>query len=83
RLRLTMAEKGWRYMSRLWVLVWTAAFFGSASGMVRMSGVIREGSTIDVMLFYTTPILYWISLVALFTGVIFDAIIKTRQSGGN
>ena len=44
RLRSAMTEKGWRYTSRLWVLVWIAVFFGSAIGLVRMSTVIQEGA---------------------------------------
>jgi len=76
RLRSVLAEKGWRYTSRFWVLVWIAVFFGSAIGLVRMSTVIQEGSAIDVMLFYIPPILYWIALVALVTGMILDAVKK-------
>jgi hypothetical protein len=74
RLRSVLAEKGWRYTSYLWVLGWIAIFFGSTSGLLRMSTVIQEGSTIDNMLLYTSAILYWIALVALATGMILDAV---------
>ena len=74
RLRSVLAENGWRYTSHFWVLVWIAVFFGSASGLLRMSTVIQEGSTIDNMLLYTPAILYWIALVALATGMMLDAV---------
>jgi hypothetical protein len=80
RLRSVLAEKGWRYTSDLWVLVWIALFFGSASGLLRMSTVIQEGSAIDNMLLYTPALLYLIALMALVTGMILDAVKKTRQS---
>jgi len=76
RLRSAMTEKGWRYTSRLWVLVWIAVFFGSAIGLARISTVIQEGSAIDNMLLYTSATLYWIALVALVTGMILDAVKK-------
>lgn len=79
RLRSVMAEKGWRYTSRLWVLVWIAFLFGSASGLLRMSTVIQEGSAIDNVLAYTSAIFYWIAPVALVTGMILDVVIKTRR----
>jgi hypothetical protein len=79
RLRSVMAEKGWRYTCRLWVLVWIAVFFGSASGLLRMSMVIEEGSTIDSMLVYTSAILYWIAPVALVAGMILD-VVKRRAN---
>jgi len=83
RLRSAMTDKGWRYTSRLSVLVWIAFFFGSVNGLARMSTVIQEGSAIDVMLFYIPPILYWIALVTLVTAMILDAVIRTRRVGGN
>jgi uncharacterized membrane protein affecting hemolysin expression len=79
RLRSVLAEKGWKYTCHLWVLVWIAVFFGSASGLLRMSMVI-EGSAIDSMLVYTSAILYWIALMALIAGMILDVVKKTRQS---
>jgi hypothetical protein len=77
RLRSVLAEKGWRYTCHLWVLVWIAVFFGSASGLLRMSIVVEEGSTIDCVLSYTSAILYWIALVALVAGMVLD-IVKRR-----
>jgi hypothetical protein len=79
RLRSVLAEKGWRYTSSLWVIVWIAVFFGSASGLLRMSTVIEEGSAIDSMLLYTSAILYWIALVALVAGMILD-VAKRRPN---
>ena len=80
-LRSALAEKGWRYTSRLWVLVWIAVFFGSASGLLRGSTVIQEGSIVDSMLMYSSVILYWIALVALVTGLIIDVAISARRAG--
>ncbi|MCP8312420.1 MAG: hypothetical protein L6M37_05670 [Candidatus Methylarchaceae archaeon HK02M1] len=74
-----MAEKGWRYTSLLWVLVWVAFLFGSAYGLLRMSTVIQEGSAIDNVLSYTSAILYGITPVALVTGMILDDVIRTRH----
>ncbi len=79
RLRSAMAEKGWRYTSLLWVLVWIAFLFGSAYGLLRMSTVIQEGSAIDNVLSYTSAILYGITPVALVTGMILDDVIRTRH----
>jgi hypothetical protein len=79
RLKSAIAEKGWTYTSRFWILVWIALFFGSASGLLRTSTVIQEGSIIDNMLFYTTSTLYFIALAALIAGVILDAVNKARQ----
>ncbi|MEM3699625.1 MAG: hypothetical protein QXL57_02010 [Candidatus Bathyarchaeia archaeon] len=79
RLKSAIAEKGWTYISRFWILVWIALFFGSARGLLKMSTVIQEGSTIDNMLFYTTPTLYFIALAALITGIILDAVNKAHQ----
>ncbi len=77
RLKSAMVEKGWKYTSRFWVLVWIAVFLGSTSGMLRTSTVI-QGGTIDVMLFYATPILYFIAPAALVTGIILDVMTKAR-----
>ena len=78
RLRLALAEKGWRYMSHLWILVWLAAFFGSASGLLRTSTIIQKGSMTENTLLYISAASYWIALAALIAGLILDAIIKTR-----
>lgn len=80
RLRSAMAEKGWKYTSRLWVLVWIAVFFGSAIGLLRMSTVIQEGSVIDNILFYIPPLLDWIALATLVTGIIIDAVTSARRN---
>ena len=74
RLRSAMTGKGWRYTCHLWVLVWMAVFFGSASGLLRMSVVIEEGSRIDSILLYISAILYWIAPVSLVAGMILDAV---------
>ncbi|MDW8004845.1 MAG: hypothetical protein RMI04_08565 [Thermofilaceae archaeon] len=79
RLRYTMAEKGWRYTSRLWIFAWIALFFGSTSGILRESTTIQHGSAIDNMLFYISATLYWFALLAMITGLILDALIKTRK----
>lgn len=76
-LRTAMAEKGWKYTSRFCVLVWIAVFLGSTSGLLRTLTAI-QGSTIDVMLFYATPILYFIALATLVAGIMLDAVTKVR-----
>ena len=78
RLRLMLAEKGWKYTSLLLILVWLAAFFGSASGLLRTSTIIQKGSMIDNMLLYISATSYWIALTALTAGLILDAMTKTR-----
>lgn len=83
RLKAAMAEKGWKYTSRLWVLVWIAVFFGSATGLLRMSTAIQEVSVIDAMLSYASAILDWIAPVAFVTGMVLDAVIRTRRVGRN
>lgn len=75
-----MAEKGFRFTSRPWAIVWVAVFFGSAIGLMRELKVEREGSMIDSMLLYTSAILYWIVLVVLITGLMLDVARKTRNS---
>jgi hypothetical protein len=80
RLRSAMAEKGWKYTSYLWVLVWIAIFFGSASGLLRMSMAIKEGSIIDNILFYTPPILYGIAVTVLVAGMIVDAVKRVQRT---
>lgn len=76
RLRTALVEKGGRYTSRLCILVWIAVFFVSASGLLRASTAIQEGSAIDNMLSYTSAMLIWIALVAIITGIILDASMK-------
>jgi len=81
RLKAAMAEKGWKYTSRLCVLVWIAVFFGSSTGLLKMSTAIQEVSVIDAMLSYASAILYWIAPVAFVTGMVLDAVIRTRRVG--
>jgi hypothetical protein len=81
RLKAAMAEKGWKYTSRLCVLVWIAVFFGSSTGLLKMSTAIQEVSVIDATLSYASAILYWIAPVAFVTGMVLDAVIRTRRVG--
>jgi len=83
RLRLAIAEKGWKYTSTLGVLPWVAVLFSSVYVLLGELMVIQKGGTVDNALLYTLAILYWIVLVALVTGIILDAVIRARRAGEN
>jgi hypothetical protein len=75
-LRLTIAEKGWKYTSALGTLPWIAVLFNSAYVLLRELTVIQKGGAVDSMSLYTLAIIDWIVLAALGTGIIFDAAIR-------
>lgn len=79
RLRKAMAKKGFVWTSRFWVLTWIAMFSGSLIGFVRELKIMQEGSIIDSMLLYTSAILYWIVLLALTSGLMFDVLRRTKM----
>lgn len=79
RLSPAMFKKGWKYTSRLLILVWGALFFGSATVLLRILTIIQEESIIDNMLMYTSAILYWIAPMALVIGMMLDAFMRVRQ----
>jgi hypothetical protein len=74
RLRLAMAEKGWKYTSTLGALPWIIALFNSLYVLLRELTVIQEGGTVDTTLLYTLATLDWIVLAAVGTGIILDAV---------
>jgi len=80
RLRLAIAEKGWKYTSTLVAFPWIIVLFNSVYVLLRELTVIQKGGTVDTTLLYTLAILDWIVLATVGTGIILDAVKKTRQS---
>ena len=80
RLRLAIAEKGWKYTSTLVALPWIMTLFNSVYLLLGELTVIQKGGTIDITLLYSSAILDWIALVGVGAGIILDAVKKTRQS---
>ena len=80
RLRLAIAEKGWKYTSTLVALPWIMGLFNSIYVLMRELVVIQKGGTVDTTLIYTLAALHWIVLATMGTGIILDAVKKTRQS---
>jgi hypothetical protein len=74
RLRLALAEKGWKYTSTLVALPWIMVLFTSVCVLLRELTVIQEGGTVDTMLLYSSAILDWIALVGVGAGIILDAV---------
>ena len=73
RLRLALAEKGWKYTSKLLVLVWISVLFTSVHVLLWELKVIQIGGTVDSILMYTSATLNWIGLATVLTGIILDA----------
>ena len=80
RLRLAIAEKGWKYTSTLVALPWIIGLFTSVHVLLGELTVIQKGGTVDTVLIYTLAALAWIVLATVGTGMILDAVKKTRQS---
>ena len=80
RLRLAIAEKSWKYTSTLVALPWIIGLFTSVHVLLWELTVIQKGGTVDTTLTYTLAALAWIVLAAVVTGIILDAVKKTRQS---
>jgi len=76
RLRLALAEKGWKYTSTLGALPWIIGLFNSVYVLLRELTVIQKGGTVDSTLLYTLAILDWIVLATMGTGIILDAVIR-------
>jgi len=74
RLRLAIAEKGWKYTSTLGALPWIMVLFNSMNILMRELTVIQKGGTVDTTLLYTLAILDWIVLATLGSGIILDAV---------
>jgi hypothetical protein len=80
RLRLALAEKGWKYTSTLVAFPWIIVLFNSVYVLLRELTVIQKGGTVDTTLLYTLAALDWIVLATVGTGIILDAVKKTPQS---
>jgi len=74
RLRLAIAEKGWKYTSTLGALPWIVGLFNSIYVLMGEFTVIQKGGTVDSTLLYTLAILDWIVLATMATGIILDAV---------
>jgi len=74
RLRLALAEKGWKYTSTLGALPWIIGLFNSVYVLLGELTVIQKGGTVDTTLLYTLAILDWIVLATVGTGIILDAV---------
>jgi hypothetical protein len=79
RLRLAIAEKGWKYTSIVVALPWIMVLFNSAYLLLGELTVIQKGGTADTTLMYTSAILNWIVLATVGTGIILDAV-KRRSN---
>ena len=80
RLRLAIAEKGWKYTSTLVALPWILGLFTSVHVLLWELTVIQKGGTVDTTLTYTLAALAWVVLATVVAGIILDAVKKTRQS---
>jgi len=56
RLRLALAEKGWKYTSTLVALPWILGLFTSVHVLMWELTVIQKGGTVDTTLSYTLAI---------------------------
>ena len=74
RLRLALAEKGWKYTSTVGALPWIIGLFNSIYVLMGELTVIQKGGTVDTTLLYTLAILDWIVLATVGTGIILDAV---------
>jgi len=79
RLRLAIAEKGWKYTSIVVALPWIMVLFNSVYLLLGELTVIQKGGTADTTLMYTSAILNWIVLATVGTGIILDAVIKGQS----
>ena len=74
RLRLALAEKGWKYTSTLVAFPWIIVLFNSVYVLMGELTVIQKGGTVDSTLLYTLAALDWIVLATVGTGIILDAV---------
>jgi hypothetical protein len=80
RLRLAIAKKGLKYTSTVLALSWILVLFTSVHVLLVELTVIQKGGTVGTTLSYTLAALAWIVLATMVTGMILDAVKKTRQS---
>ena len=76
RLRLALAEKGWKYRSTLGALPWIMVLFNSIHVLLWELTVIQKGGTVDTTLMYTLAALNWVVLATVLAGIILDAVIR-------
>jgi len=74
RLRLALAEKGWKYISAIGALPWIIGLFNSIYVLMGELTVIQKGGIVDTTLLYTLAILDWIVLATMGTAIILDAV---------
>jgi len=74
RLRLAIAEKGWKYTSTFVAFPWIVILFTSVYVLLRELTVIQIGGTVDSTLLYALAILDWIVLATVGAGIILDAV---------
>jgi hypothetical protein len=79
RLRLALAENGWKYTSIVGAFAWIIVLFNSMHILLRELTVIQIGGTVDTVLLYTLAALDWIVLAAVSTGLMLDTV-KGRAS---
>ena len=80
RLRIALAEKGWKYTSIIVALPWIIGLFNAADVLLRELAVIQEGSSVVTTWIYTLAALNWLVLPTVLTGIILDAVTRGRQS---
>jgi ABC-type maltose transport system permease subunit len=74
RLRLAIAEKGWKYTSTLGAFPWIMALFNSVYVLLSELTVMQKGGTVDTTLLYTLAALDWIVLATVGTGIVLDTV---------
>jgi len=79
RLRLVIAEKGWKCTSAIGALPWILVLLNSVYVLLRELTVIQIGGTVDTTLIYALAILDWIVLATVGTGIILD-VAKRRPN---
>jgi hypothetical protein len=74
RLRLAIAERGWKYTSTFVALPWIAVLFTSVYVLLTELTVIQKEGIGDVVLMYALVIFDWIALAGVSVGLILDAV---------
>lgn len=68
-VRRSLAKKGWKYTSTVWVLLPTLVLAGSATELLLGWPLANE----------ITAALLWIVLATMVAGIMLDAVRRTRQ----
>ena len=76
RLRLAIAERGWKYTAWLGALPWVLVLFNSAHVLLRELTCIQKGGTVNIALLYILAAVDWVILATVGIGIILDAIIR-------